>query len=283
VPVPGSTNRKHIIILTFVYLLLLFFASIYIYPLIWVIFNSLKGNAGEIFSNPWAPPSKPTLENYIEGWNVANFGRLYINSMTVTSLTILAIVILVSLAGYGFSRFSFKGRDILFLIFISGYMIPSASMIIPLYILMKNLGLLDNLIGLMLAYVGIDIPLPLFIIRAYYESIPIEVEEAAIIDGASPFRVFWDIAFPLLRPGIAAIAIWTALNTWNEFLYAFTFLSSPQNYTVPIGLLSFFGAYGNAWGLILAGFVITIAPLEIFYILFQKQIITGLTRGAIKA
>ncbi|MEM3712890.1 MAG: carbohydrate ABC transporter permease [Thermoproteota archaeon] len=278
-----KSRMKRLVTLSFVYVFLSFFALIYIYPLVWIVFNSLKGSAGEIFSNPWTPPVNPTLENYIKAWQIANFGRLYINSIIVTSATITILVLLVSLAGYGFSRFRFRGRDALFLIFVSGYMVPSASLVIPLYFMMKSFGLLNNLLGLILAYVGLNIPLPLFIIRSFYNSIPVNLEEAAIIDGASPFTVFWEIVFPLLRPGIASIGIWIALNTWNEFLYALTFLSSPGTFTVPIGLLSFFGLYANAWGLILAGFVIVLAPLEIIYILFQKQIVRGLTRGAIRA
>ena len=278
-----SGRIKRLITLSLIYILLSFFALIYIYPLVWIIFNSLKGSAGEIFSNPWAPPVNPTFKNYIDAWQIANFGRLYINSIIVTSATITILVLLVSLAGYGFSRFRFRGRDALFLIFVSGYMVPSASLVIPLYFMMRNFGLLNNLLGLILAYVGLNIPLPLFIIRSFYNNIPANLEEAAIIDGASPFTVFWEIVFPLLRPGIASIGIWIALNTWNEFLYALTFLSSPGTFTVPIGLLSFFGLYANAWGLILAGFVIVLAPLEIIYMIFQKQIVRGLTRGAIRA
>jgi len=276
-------SPRTVMVLALIYLILIFFAGIYIYPLIWAILNSLKGSAGEIFSNPWAPPKQPTFKNYIEAWQIAHFDRLYLNSMFVTSATIFLITLITSLAGYSFSRFKFSAKDILFLIVVSGYMIPPASLIIPLYHMMRSFGLLDNLVGLILAYVGVHLPLTLFIIRAYYESLPKEVEEAAIVDGASLFTIFWDIVFPLMRPGIAAVAIWTALNTWNEFLYALTFLSSPEVYTVPVGLLSFYGSYFNAWGLILAGFVIVVAPLEIFYILFQKQIIAGLTRGALKA
>jgi len=267
--------------LVLVYLVLISFAIVFIFPVYWAIVSSLK-ESGEIFTNPWGLPSKPLLDNYVDAWILGGFSRAYLNSGVLTISTVVAIVILSSMVAYPLSRFNFRGRDKLFYFLVSGYMIPPVVVLIPLYFMLKSMNLIDSLFGIFLAYVGLNLPIPIFIMRSYMSSIPREIDESAYIDGASPWYIFWKIILPLSRPAVAAVAIWTGLITWQDFLYALTILLSPENFTVPRALLNFYGVYGNMWAYIAAGFIFAILPMEIFYLVFQRHFVRGLTAGAIK-
>lgn len=260
---------------------LLIFTIWFMYPLYWAVMSALK-DSGEIFTNPWGLPSKPTLDNLVNAWVLGGFTRAYINSGILTFSTTLAVIILSSMISYPLSRFNFKLRNAIFYFLVSGYMIPPIAILIPLYFMLKSMNLIDTLLGLFLAYVGLSLPIPVLIMRSYMVTIPRELDEGAIVDGASPWYVFWKIIFPLSKPAIAAVGIWTALTTWQDFLYALTLLLEPENFTVPRAILNFYGVYFNAWGYIAAGFLFAIIPIEIVYLLFQKRFVTGLTAGAVK-
>jgi ABC-type glycerol-3-phosphate transport system permease component len=264
-----------------VYVLLAAFAVWFIYPLYWAAVSALKDSA-EIFTNPWGLPSKLMIGNLIGAWILGGFARAYINSGILTSATTVVVIILSSMISYCLSRFNFRLRNAMFYLIVSGYMIPPIAVLIPLYFMLKSMNLIDSLLGVFLAYVGLDLPIPVLIMRSYMATIPRELDEAAVIDGASPWYVFWRVIFPISRPAIAAVGIWTALFTWQDFLYALTLLYTPTNFTIPRAMLSFYGIYFNAWGYIAAGFIFAIIPIQIVYLLFQKRFVTGLTAGAVK-
>jgi ABC-type glycerol-3-phosphate transport system permease component len=267
--------------LLIIYLVLIIFAIWFIFPLYWAISAALK-ESDEIFTNPWGLPSNPTLQNFIDSWILGGFSIAYINSIILTLSTTIVVVILSAMVAYPLSRFIFKFRNTLFYFLVSGYMIPPITILIPLYFMLKWANLLDALLGVFLAYIGLNLPIPVFIMRSYMSTIPRELDESAIIDGASPWYIFWKIIFPLSKPAIAAAGIWTALVTWQDFLYALTMLISPTNFTIPRAILNFYGVYYNAWGYIAAGFVYAILLLQIIYLLFQRHLIRGLTSAAVK-
>lgn len=264
-----------------VYFLLVALAIWFIYPLYWATVSALKDSA-EIFANPWGLPSKPMLDNLIGAWVLGGFTRAYINSGILTCATTVAVIILSSMISYCLSRFDFRLRNAIFYLIVSGYMIPPVAVLIPMYFMLKSMHLIDSLLGMFFAYVGLNLPIPVLIMRSYMGTIPRELDEAAVIDGASPWYVFWRVIFPISKPAIAAVGIWTALFTWQDFLYALTLLFTPANFTVPRAMLSFYGIYFNAWGYIAAGFIFAIIPIEIVYLLFQERFVTGLTAGAVK-
>jgi raffinose/stachyose/melibiose transport system permease protein len=267
--------------LLIIYFILIIFAIWFIFPLYWAITAALK-ESGEIFTNPWGLPSNPTLRNFIDAWILGGFSTAYINSIILTLSTIIVVIVLSAMIAYPLSRFTFKFRNVLFYFLVSGYMIPPIAILIPLYFMLKSANLIDTLFGIFLAYIGLNLPIPIFIMRSYISTIPRELDESAIIDGASPWYIFWRIIFSLSKPAIAAVGIWTALVTWQDFLYALTTLLSPMNFTIPRAILNFYGVYFNAWGYIAAGFVFAILPMQIVFLLFQRQFIRGLTAGAMK-
>jgi len=268
--------------LLIIYLILIMFATWFIFPLYWAITAALK-ESGEIFTNPWGLPSNLTLRNFIDAWVLGGFSTAYINSIILTLSTTVVVIILSAMVAYPLSRFTFRLRNALFYFIVSGYMIPPIAILIPLYFMLKSINLIDTLFGIFLAYIGLNLPIPVFIMRSYISTIPRELDESAVIDGASPWYIFWRIIFPLSKPAIAAVGIWTALMTWQDFLYALTMLLSPKNFTIPRAILNFYGVYFNAWGYIAAGFVFAILPMQIVFLLFQRQFIRGLTAGAMKA
>jgi ABC-type glycerol-3-phosphate transport system permease component len=267
--------------LLIIYFVLIIFAIVFIFPLYWAITAALK-ESGEIFTNPWGLPSNPTSRNFIDAWVLGGFSTAYINSIILTLSTTIVVIVLSAMVAYPLSRFTFKFRNILFYFIVSGYMIPPIAILIPLYFMLKSANLIDTLFGILLAYIGLNLPIPVFIMRSYISTIPRELDESAIIDGASPLYIFWRIIFPLSKPAIAAVGIWTALMTWQDFLYALTMLLSPKNFTIPRAILNFYGIYFNAWGYIAAGFVFAILPMQIVFLLFQRQFIRGLATGAVK-
>jgi ABC-type glycerol-3-phosphate transport system permease component len=267
--------------LMFLYLLLVIFMLWFIFPLYWAVLAALK-EPGEIFTNPWGFPSKPTLNNLVNAWILGGFAGAYINSGILTISTTITIIVLSAMISYPLSRFNFRLRDAIFYFIVAGYMIPPIAILIPLYFMLKSMNLIDNLLGIYLAYIGLNLPIPVLIMRSYMNTIPRALDESALVDGASSWYIFWKIIFPLSKPAIAAVGIWTALITWQDFLYALTLLLQPENFTVPRAILNFYGSYYNAWGYIAAGFIFAIIPIEIIYLLFQKQFVKGLTAGAIK-
>jgi len=265
--------------------LLLIFAVV---PMVWMLSTSLKGQFAALQQPPEWIPSHPTLQNYITLLSPTGevgpvFLRYFLNSLIVSlSTTALGVLIAVP-AAYAFSRFHFPGRDVLFFTVLVRNMFPVVVFLIPLFILMRTLHLVNTHASLILTYLTFGLPLSIWLLKGFYDNIPEELERAARIDGASRFKAFWLIIMPLSSPGIIATAIYSFIGAWNEYVYALTFLNSESLLTLPVGLQHFFTEFATNWpGLMAAAFIMSV-PVVVMFMLLQRHFVRALTEGAIKA
>ncbi len=263
-------------------LVLLAYAAVVVYPLLIMVVSSLK-TTGEIFQNPLdLIPESIRLANYAEAWNQANFATYFKNSVFVSVVSVVVILFFGSMAAYVLARFPFPGNRLIYLLFLAGFMIPIRLAIVPLFIMMRDLRLLDTLWSLVCVYVAGGMPFTIFLLVNFFRHIPRDLEDAAVIDGAGPFQVYYQIMLPLVRPALATVGLFHFLNVWNDFFFPLIFIRSEELRTIPLGISTFFGEYSNDWALLFAGLSISIAPVIIVYLLTSKQFISGLTAGAIK-
>lgn len=263
-------------------LLLLSYGVLVVYPLLIMLASSLK-TTGEIFANPLSLiPETIRLANYVEAWNQANFGTYFRNSVFVGTVSVALILFFGSMAAYVLARFSFPGNRAIYLLFLAGFMIPIRLAIVPLFVMMRDLHLLDTLWSLIVVYIAGGMPFTIFLMVNFFRHIPRDLEDAAILDGAGPFQVYHQIMLPLVRPALATVGLFHFLNVWNDFFFPLIFIRSANLRTVPLGVSTFFGEYSNDWSLMFAALSISIMPVIIVYVLTSKQFIAGLTAGAIK-
>lgn len=273
--------KKESIWLICTYALLLVFALSTVYPVVWMIFGSLK-TGGEIYTNVWGPPALPRFSNYLLSWRTARLGTYVVNSVLVTFQALFLLLVFACMAAYAFARFRFPGDNLLFYLFLLSLMVPAGVLVIPLFTLVRDLGLLNTRASLVLTYCSSGLAFSIFLLRAYFLSIPKELEEAAVIDGCSPLRTFLTIVMPIAKPGIAVVAVFQGMEMWNEFFLALVFVRRESMRTIPLGLLQFFKKYATDWPLFFAAVCMTTIPIIILYIFAQKQFIKGLTAGALK-
>ncbi len=265
-----------------VQLLLLGYAALVVYPLVLMVVSSLK-TTGEIFRNPLSLiPSQLRFSNYTDAWYQANFGTYFKNSVVVSIVSVLIILFFGSMAAYVLARFRFRGSNLVFLLFLAGFMIPIRLAIIPLFILMRDLRLLDTLWSLIAIYVAGGMPFTVFLLVSFFRRIPRDLEDAALIDGANPFQIYYRVMLPLVRPAVATVGLFHFLNIWNDFFFPLIFIRSDSLRTVPLGISVFFGEYSNNWALLFAGLSISIVPVIVLYLFTSRQFISGLTAGAVK-
>lgn len=216
-----------------------------------------------------------TLNNYVETFSVVPFGRYFLNS-TVTAVTVTVVQILISsLAAFAFARLRFRGREPIFLLYLATLMIPAQVTLIPNFLIITRIGIYDTLLALILP--GLFSALSTFLLRQYFRSIPMDLDEAARMDGASSLRIWWQVILPLSWPVMAALGIFTFQATWNDFLWPLVVTSSDTVRTIPIGLSYFVGQYSTAWNLLMAGSVIALLPVLVIYMLAQKSFVQGIT------
>jgi ABC-type glycerol-3-phosphate transport system permease component len=245
-----------------------------------MVLTSFKERS-QIFIGPlW--PEDFIWDNYEYVLNSLHIGTHLFNTALVTVLTVLLIVTFSTMAGYSFAKIKFPGNNLIFLLFIASLTIPPQVTIIPLFIILKNMGLLNSHIGLISSYTGLGMAFSLFLMRAFFTTVPDALRESAIIDGASEFRVFLQIMVPLAKPGIATITIFQFVSIWNEFMYAATFIQKPALRTLQPAIRSLIGRYATNWGALCASMVIAVLPILITYLILQRQFIQGLTAGALK-
>ncbi len=266
-----------------IYTTLIAWTAFSIFSLIWIIFTSIRTNQ-ELYAGVWALPKTINFENYIKAWNVVNLKRYFLNSVIVTSASILGLTFLCTPAAYVLSRFIFKGRGFLNNLIIAGMGIPYQLLLIPLYKLFLNIKLVDNLFGLMLVYITLSIPFTIFLLSGFLRSLPSELEDAAMIDGCSEFGTFWKVMFPLAQPGIITAAIFNFIFLWNEYMLALVFLSSQNNRTISLGLYSIQSAmqYTADWTGLFAAVVIVMLPTTIIFFILSEKVMSGITLGAVK-
>ncbi len=263
------------------YALLLVVVAAIAAPFLWMISNAFKDQTA-IYANPpaWLP-SPAITDNFVSAWTQIPFPLFFLNSVKVSGLITIGQLITCSLAAYAFARLRFPGREIVFGIYLSSLMVPSQVTIIPLYILMKNLGLVDNHAALILP--GLASAFGTFLLRQFFLTIPRELEEAAIVDGAGLLRVLVTVILPLSRPALAALAIFTFNFFWNDFFSALIFLDSPQNLTLPVGLSVLQGQYASTSpAVMLAGVCMAIIPVLVVFLIGQRYIVEGITLTGLK-
>lgn len=263
------------------YFILMIATLIFVFPLVWVFYNSFKSNS-ELFANPWNLAQNFSLENYIYAWKQANIGRYFLNSVIVCGISLVLCLILSSAAGYALTRLKWKLSDTVLMIFLVGMMIPIHSTLIPLFLMFSKMGIINSHLSLIVPYTVSGMPIAIFIMTGFLKSFPAEIEESAVIDGASMLTVFFHITLPVAKPSIATVAIYTFVSMWNELNYALVFLSDQRKMTVPIGLNAFKGQYSTNYVALFAAVMITILPSLIVFSVFNKQMIEGMTSGAVK-
>lgn len=277
-PAPAKPHRRRhpqsVAVMTVLWL----YAAVCVVPLLVMILNSFRTHL-QIATDPWPFTTDPTVENYVSAWTEASFGRYAVNSILVTVASV-AISTAVSLpAAYAIARWRFRGRDALEGLFMSGLLIPFMLAILPMFYLMDRLRLIDSPLSLILIYSANGIPFTIFVLVSFFRQLPAELEEAAFLDGGNHFSVFLRVMVPLVRPAIATVVVFRFVPIWNDFLMPLVMLRSKDNYTLGVGLTTFFGEYQNDWASLFAGLVIATLPLLILFILATRQIIQGLTAG----
>ena len=256
-------------------------SAVMFFPMIWMFYTSLKTNS-EIYASAWALPTAPQFGNFIKAWRVGHLGRYVWNSLVCTSTSVSAIVLLSSMAAFAFSRLKFRGQGLLFGLFLLGLIIPVQIVLIPLYSAMAQAGLQNTRTSVILPYIAWGLPVSIYILRSFFLTLPLELEDAARIDGCTTFGLYWRILLPLVRPGLAAVAIFSSLGIWNEVLLAFVFLKDDSVKTLPLGLYDFYGYHITDLNLLFAALTVVTVPMIAVFLIFQRQLIEGLTVGSLK-
>ena len=241
--------------------------------------NQLVGDPGAVIPSPWV------VSNYTDilfGANAGVFWREVLNSLIVAVIAVAATVIPASLAAFALARVAFRGREAMYTLFVLGLLFPAAVAILPLYILVRDLGLSGNFIGVALPEAAFGLPLTIIILRPFFRSIPVELEDAAKMDGCSTFGFFWRVLLPLARPAIATVSVLATVTTWNAFLLPLILLNGEDQWTLPLGVMNFSGTYTADQARILAFTVLAILPAVLFYAVAERQIVRGLTAGSVK-
>ena len=250
-------------------------------PLLLALMSSVKSTR-EIWNAPFALPSVFSLENYQKVLESGDFLMYFRNSVIVTGSSLLLILLLGSLAGYALGRFSFRWNNLVYVCFLVGLIFPAKLALVPLFIQLRSMNLLDSHLGIILVYAAGATPAAVFMMTGFFRSLPADLDNAARIDGASEFQVFWKVMLPLVRPQLGIVGIYTTIPIWNDFLLPLVFLKSDQLKTVPQGLSLFFGEYGIDWGPLFAGLTIAALPIVLLYLVLSEQFIKGMTAGAVK-
>jgi raffinose/stachyose/melibiose transport system permease protein len=262
-------------------ILLVIVAVIFFFPLVWMVLSSFKTNS-EIFRTPFALPSGIDFTQWATAWEVGNIGQYAMNSVIATGVSVIAILAFSSAAAFAFSRYRFRGSGLLMGSLALGLLLPLQSYFIAQSTMFRDLYLTDTRLALIIPYTAMGIPLATYLLKVYLDALPDELFEAARIDGAGDFRVFALIALPLLRPGLATVAIFSALASWNEFLLALLYIQDDSLKTIPTGLLAFSSRYVTDYGLLFSALSIVTIPMVVIYIVFNKQITEGITAGSLK-
>ena len=279
-----------------IHLGLITFTLITIYPVLWVLALAFSGQQSVAIIDlpkdptflarlrgvvPW--PANFSVKNFTDVMTEQPFGTWLLNSVLVSVMTTILGVFLACTAAYAFSRFKFAGRDAGMLAFLVSQMFPGTLMLIPLFIIIvKWLGLGNTFWGLVIVYATTAIPFCVWMLKGYFDTIPIDIEESARIDGASPGVIFFRIILPLAKPAIAITALFSFMTAWNEFILASVFLESELKYTAPVGLRFFVGGFSSQWGFFAAGSVIVSVPVVVLFLYLQKYLVGGLTAGSVK-
>ena len=273
---------KELILAILRWILIIFFAVYTLFPLLWLLSSSLKTNFEFLTKSPFSLPAKPQWINYKNALTVAGLGRMLLNSVIVGLIATLVNVTIASMGAYCISRFRFRGRESVYTLFTAGILVPLSALMVPYFVIINKLGLYNTYGGMILLYSAIGIPMSTFLIRGLMDSIPMDLEEAAYIDGCGFYGRFFHIILPLSRTGIVTAATFQFLTCWNEFIFANLIVSSEKLRTIQVGIRYFTNQFSTDYVSMYAAIVISIVPSIVGYVLFQEQIIAGMTSGAVK-
>ena len=267
-----TINQRSITKTIVTYLILSAIAFLMLFPLMWLIGTSFKSPTEDIFAfPPQILPTQPTFKNFVTVWQSYPFGQYLINSTVVAVSTVGSNLIFCSLAAYPLARLSFRGRELLFALILATIMIPFQIVMIPLYILAVNLGLRNTYMGIILP--NLTSAFGIFLLRQALKAVPLELEEAARIDGCSELGIWWNIMIPAIRPALFTLAIFVFIGSWSDFIWPLIVLDDPDYYTLPLAVENLAGSFSLDWRLVAAGSVISIAPILILFLLIQRYII----------
>jgi multiple sugar transport system permease protein len=251
-------------------------------PLVFLIATALKANVYIIETPPQFFPTHPTLQNFVDAWSLNNFGVFFTNSLMVAISTTILSVLLSAMMAYAFARFAFPGKTLFFYLLLVTLMIPGLMLVIPQFLLAKTLGLLDSRQGLVFVYIASSLSLNTYLLRAFFEQLPRELEQAVQVDGGGHLVIFTRIVLPLSTPALATVGIFTFLYAWDEFPWAVTAINTDANKTLPMAIALFQSAHQTQWGLVFAASLIAIIPVIVVFVTFQRYFVRGLTAGALK-
>ena len=261
------------------YAIVIVLAVLTIFPLVWMVLTSLTPQ-NQVFGA--LLPTTLDLSGYGRIWTAGSFPHAFANSVLVTAMTVVIIVGVATLTGYAFARLTFPAREWIFYVFLAAMMIPGQAILVPMFIFLKQIHLLDTLPGLSFSYLGGALPFATFLMRAFFKTLPSELGDAGKIDGCSDFGVFRRVYLPLTSPGIATITIFQFVGTWNEFMFANTLIATPELKTLQPALFAAVGQYSTDWPALTAGLTMATVPIVIVYLALQRQFIRGMTAGALK-
>ncbi len=258
------------------------FGLVMLAPFALMVSTAFKSHAYVLEIPPRLIPEAPTLDNFVEAWTSNNFGRYFLNSATVTVASTAISVTLSAMLGFAFARYEFPGRRIMFGALLFTLTVPGLVLLIPQFVLARNLGLLNSLWGLVIVYAVLNLGLNTFLLRGFFAAMPAEIFDAASVDGAGPWRIFRSVALPLAGPGLATITIFSFLAAWDEFTWAIVSISDQNLYTLPVAIRLFQRANGTEWGLVFAASLIAMVPVLILFVTLQRYIVSGAFQGAMK-
>jgi N-acetylglucosamine transport system permease protein len=254
-----------------------------LFTIVWVVLSSLKTNR-ELFESVWSLPRGFGWQSYVKAWKVSRMGNYFLNSIVLITLSTAGIVFVAAPAAYVLSRVTFRGRQLITNIFISGMSVPQVLLLVPLFMLLRSFFLLDSLLGVGIVYIVVNLPFTIFMLTSFFVSLPVELEEAAALDGASPFRAFRTVMLPLAGPGISTAFVINFIWNWKEYFWPLVLISSDSRRTVSLGLYGLQGSmqYSADWVGLFAGCVIVMLPTLALYAVMSKRIMSGMTIGALK-
>ncbi len=250
------------------------------FPFVWMVLTSLR--PGNTVFTEGIIPRAVTFAAYQQVWQGIDVPRHFLISLWITAMTVAAVVFLATLAGYSFAHLTFPAKKTIYLALLSTMLLPGTAVIVPLFLELKQFALLDTTTGLILVYVGTSLPFAMFLMRAFFETLPGELRDSARVDGAGEFRIFWSVMVPLIGPGVATLVIFQFMFTWNEFILANTLLQTPEKLPLQPVLFAMQGQYSTNWPILTAALVISVLPIVVVYVRMQRQFVAGLTMGALK-
>ena len=262
-------------------LIVLLWSALVVIPLLVLLSVALKSPT-DLLNNPLGWPAQFVWSNFVDAWNNAALGQAFLNSVLITAVTLLGLILCGAMAAYPLARFTGPWSQRIYLYFVAGLIVPIQLGLFPLYKEMHDLQLINTYQGAILLYIAINLPFVIFLYTGFIKTVPRELEEAALLDGAGPMRTFWMIVFPLLRPVTATVAITSALSTWNDFFIPLIFLQRDGMQTLPLAIYNFVGQYNNNWSLIFASVIISSLPLIVIFLILQRYFIKGIAAGALR-